>query len=96
MPDRTGPLPRAMSRAVAADLLLTGREFSGTEAAQLGPASAALNPDEVLPTALQTAWDIAENCRPSLRVREEWHHVTEAERDTRASAEPRKSGGSDA
>lgn len=55
---------RASSRAIAADLLLTGRTFLGTEAARLGLASAALDPEEVLPTALQAARDIAENCAP--------------------------------
>jgi enoyl-CoA hydratase/carnithine racemase len=55
---------RAASRAVAADILLTGRTFSGTEAVRLGLASAALEPAEVLPAALATARDIAENCAP--------------------------------
>ena len=57
-------LTRAASRAVAADILLTGRTFLGTEAVQLGLASRALEAEEVLPAALTAARDIAENCAP--------------------------------
>lgn len=55
---------RAGSRAVAADILLTGRTFSGAEAARLGLASQALETAEVVPAALRAARDIADNCAP--------------------------------
>jgi enoyl-CoA hydratase/carnithine racemase len=54
----------AASQAVAADVLLTGRTFLGSEALQLGLASRAVPADDVLPTALQMATDIAVNCSP--------------------------------
>ena len=54
----------ATSMAVAADILLTGRTFLGTEAAQLGLASRCLPADQVLDAALTTARDIATNCSP--------------------------------
>jgi enoyl-CoA hydratase/carnithine racemase len=54
----------AASRAVAADVLLTGRTFPGSEAVELGLASKAVPADEVLSTALQMATDIAANCSP--------------------------------
>ncbi|MDI2125234.1 enoyl-CoA hydratase/isomerase family protein [Yinghuangia seranimata] len=57
-------LPRATSRAVAADILLTGRTFLGTEALALGIASRVLPADQVLDAALETARDIALNVNP--------------------------------
>jgi enoyl-CoA hydratase/carnithine racemase len=54
----------AASQAVAADVLLTGRTFLGSEAVPLGLASRAVPAAEVLTTALQTATDIAVNCSP--------------------------------
>jgi enoyl-CoA hydratase/carnithine racemase len=54
----------ATSHAIAADILLTGRTFSGAEAARMGLASRALDAGEVLPAAIETARDIAENCAP--------------------------------
>jgi enoyl-CoA hydratase/carnithine racemase len=57
-------VPRAAGFAVAAELLLTGRQFTGVEAVELGLASRALPPDEVLPAALDVARDIARNTAP--------------------------------
>jgi enoyl-CoA hydratase/carnithine racemase len=48
-------LPRVIGFSRAADLLLTGRIFSGREAAELGLASRALPAAEVLPAALEKA-----------------------------------------
>lgn len=48
-------LPRVVGLSRAADLLLTGRIFSGREAAELGLASRALPASEVLPAALAHA-----------------------------------------
>jgi enoyl-CoA hydratase/carnithine racemase len=55
---------RAVGAAVAADLFMTGRIFSGREAVQLGLASQALPAPEVLPAALEIARDIATNVAP--------------------------------
>lgn len=57
-------LTRAIGHARAAEILLTGRLFSGREMAALGVASRALPADEVLPTALEIARDIAVNTAP--------------------------------
>jgi enoyl-CoA hydratase/carnithine racemase len=57
-------LPRLVGMARAADLLLSGRRFSGEEAVALGIASRALPAAEVLPAALAIARDIAKNTAP--------------------------------
>jgi enoyl-CoA hydratase/carnithine racemase len=57
-------LPQVLGFARAADLLLTGRMISGSEAAQLGLANQALPADEVLPAAMAVARDIAVNVAP--------------------------------
>ncbi len=57
-------LPRLIGFARAADLLLTGRRFLGSEAVELGLASRALPAAEVLPAALAIARDIAQNTAP--------------------------------
>ncbi|MFC4606003.1 enoyl-CoA hydratase/isomerase family protein [Rhodococcus kronopolitis] len=70
---RRGVIPDAMSHwtvphiagmAAAADILLTGRTFDGAEAVRLGLASRHLPADEVLPTAMGIAHDIAVNVAP--------------------------------
>ncbi|MDT5092958.1 MAG: hypothetical protein QOH60_2321 [Mycobacterium sp.] len=48
----------------AADILLTGRSFLGTEAQALGVATRAVPTDSVLPQAIAVATDIAENVAP--------------------------------
>jgi enoyl-CoA hydratase/carnithine racemase len=57
-------LPRIVGHARAAEILLTGRMFTGEEAAAWGLASEALDADEVLPRALEIARDIATNVAP--------------------------------
>jgi len=57
-------VPRAIGFARAADLLLTGRTFSGIEAVELGLASRALSAAEVLPAACEIAHDIAVHTAP--------------------------------
>ena len=57
-------LPRIVGIARAADLLLTGRRFEGTEAVSLGIANRALPAAEVLPAALEIARDIARHTAP--------------------------------
>lgn len=57
-------LPRITNQAVAAEILLTGRTFDGTQAREFGLCSRALPNDEVLPAALEMARDIAANTAP--------------------------------
>ena len=57
-------LPRIAGMANAADILLTGRTFTGAEARDLGVASRVLANDEVLPHALEVAHDMAVNTAP--------------------------------
>lgn len=66
MPDAMShwTLPRLVGLARAADILLTGRTFNGTQAYELGIASRVLANDEVLPQALEVAHDIAMNTAP--------------------------------
>ena len=66
MPDAMShwTLPRLVGLANAADILLTGRTFTGAEARDLGVASRVLPNDEVLPHALEVAHDMAVNTAP--------------------------------
>lgn len=52
-------LPRIAGMGNAADVLLTGRTFLGSEARELGVANRVLPNDEVLPAALELAHDMA-------------------------------------
>ena len=58
-------LPRVVGLSSAADLLLSGRIFTGREAAERGLASAALPAAEVLPAAVAWAADVAVNAAPA-------------------------------
>lgn len=57
-------LPRVVGFSNAADLLLSGRPVTGTEAAELGLVSASLPRDEVLPAAIERARDMAKLSAP--------------------------------
>jgi len=57
-------LTRAVGHARAAEILLTGRLFSGVEMAAMGVASRALPADQVLPAALEISRDVAVNTAP--------------------------------
>jgi enoyl-CoA hydratase/carnithine racemase len=57
-------LSRIAGAGVAADLLLTGRRFSGAEAVRLGVCGEAVPRDRVLSRAMEIAADIAENVAP--------------------------------
>jgi enoyl-CoA hydratase/carnithine racemase len=57
-------LPRLIGYSRAIDLLLTGRIFRGSEAAELGLVARALPADQVLPAAIAAGHDIAENVAP--------------------------------
>ena len=57
-------LPRIVGLSRAAEIMLTGRRYSGDEAFELGIASRVLPAAEVLPAALEIAREIAENTAP--------------------------------
>lgn len=72
-------LPRIAGLANAADLLLTGRTFNGDEALALGVANKVVPADEVLPTAVAMARDIAASSAPlsvALSKRLLWEGLT--------------------
>jgi enoyl-CoA hydratase/carnithine racemase len=97
---RRGVLPEAnslwlLSRAIGSsrslELLLTGRTFSGLEAAEMGLVSRALPAEEVLPATLEIARDIAANTAPgavSLTKQLFYEFLTTGDRAT-ARAEER-------
>ena len=58
-------LPKLVGVGAATELLLTGRLFSGTEAAELGVATEAVPGERVLERATEIARDIADNTSPS-------------------------------
>jgi enoyl-CoA hydratase/carnithine racemase len=58
-------LPRVVGWGAALDLLLSGRVFLADEAAELGLVKEVVPPDQLLPTAIAYAEDIATNCAPS-------------------------------
>jgi enoyl-CoA hydratase/carnithine racemase len=58
-------LPRVVGTGIAMDLLLSGRVILAEEAARLGLVNAVVAPDELMPTALGYAEDIAANCSPN-------------------------------
>jgi enoyl-CoA hydratase/carnithine racemase len=57
-------VPRLIGVSRAMELMLSGRLFSGEEAVAMGVASQAVDADQVLPTAMALAQDIAENVAP--------------------------------
>jgi enoyl-CoA hydratase/carnithine racemase len=58
-------LSRLVGASAALELLLTGRIFSGREAAEIGLVTRAVPRDEVLDQAIELAIDIAENTAPA-------------------------------
>lgn len=73
-------LPQLVGLSVAMDLLLTGRQIDGREALRIGLASRALPAAEVLPSALEMARSIADECSPlALAVTKQltWAHAAE-------------------
>jgi enoyl-CoA hydratase/carnithine racemase len=57
-------VPRLIGLSRGLELLLSGRTFSGRDAAEWGLCTEALPADQVLPAALELAHDIADNTAP--------------------------------
>jgi enoyl-CoA hydratase/carnithine racemase len=57
-------VPRLIGVSKAMDIMLTGRIFTGREAAEMGLVTKALPKADVFPAALDMAHEIAENCAP--------------------------------
>jgi len=71
-------LPRLVGLSRALYLMLTGRIFSGAEAAAYGLALEALPADKVLPRALEIAREIRDNCAPvsvAMTKKLLWDHL---------------------
>jgi len=80
-------LPRLVGVARALHLMLTGRIFSGAEAAAYGLALEALPADKVLSRALEIAREIRDNCAPvsvAMTKKLIWDHLWST--DFRAAA----------
>ena len=58
-------LPRLVGASVALELLLTGRIFSGREAAEMGLVTRAVPREDVVPASVEIAREIAENTAPA-------------------------------
>ncbi len=58
-------LPRMIGTAAAMDLLLSARTVLAPEALALGLVTRVVEPDELLPAALDYARDMAKNCSPA-------------------------------
>ena len=67
----TQRLPRAVGKAKAMDLVLTGRMMDATEAERAGLVSRVVPPAELLPTALAAAQQICELSAPSVALAKE-------------------------
>jgi enoyl-CoA hydratase/carnithine racemase len=79
-------LPRLVGTANAMDLLLSARIVLADEARQLGLVNRVVEPDQLLPTALAYARDLAENCSPAsmahikCQVLDDWNRTAEESR----------------
>jgi enoyl-CoA hydratase/carnithine racemase len=85
-------VPRLIGASRAMELMLTGRMFSGEEAVQMGLASQAVDAEQVLPTALSIARDIADNAAPlsvALTKRMIHRFLVESDRNTARALEAR-------
>jgi enoyl-CoA hydratase/carnithine racemase len=83
-------VPRLIGVSKAMELMLTGRLFSGEEAVQMGLASQAVDAQQVLPTALELAGDIADNVAPlsaALTKRMIYRFLSEPDRGAANSLE---------
>ena len=83
-------VPRLVGLSRAMELLLTGRLFTGAEAAEMGLVSRAVERDQVLDAALEIAEDIAANTAPlSVAVTKRLVYESLAEPD-RSAAQARE------
>jgi enoyl-CoA hydratase/carnithine racemase len=85
-------VPRLVGVARAMDVLLTGRLFTGEEAATMGLVSRAVERERVLPVALEIAEDIAANTAPvsvALTKRLIYEGLVEPDRTASAARESR-------
>lgn len=85
-------VPRLIGVSRAMELLLTGRIFSGEEAVEMGLASQAVEAEQVLPTALALAHDIADNVSAlsaALTKRMIYRFLVETDRDAANALEGR-------
>lgn len=81
-------VPRMVGVSRGLELLMTGKMFSGREAAEMGLVSSALPADEVLPAALKLAADIAANVAPvSAAIVKRLVYANLTETDRRAAHE---------
>jgi enoyl-CoA hydratase/carnithine racemase len=81
-------VPRVVGFATAADLLLSGRMISGTEAAALGLVSRAVPAEDVVSTARAIATDVATNTAPisvAMSKRLLWQAMTQTVDETMAA-----------
>ena len=88
-------LPRLIGTSRAMELLLTGRIFTGREAAEMGLVSRAVPKDQVLPVAQEIAREIAENCAPvgtALTKRLVWKMLEEPSHDVGQATDNRLYG----
>jgi len=85
-------VPRLIGVSRAMELMLTGRMFSGAEAVEMGLASQAVDADQVLPTAMALARDIAANVAPvsaAITKRLIYQFLGEADRNAAHQLESR-------
>ena len=82
----TAALPRLVGRERALDLMVTGREWSGAEAVQLGLALRALPTAEVLPAAREYAAEVARAPRVAIAHIKAAVDVADWERNLSAAA----------
>lgn len=77
-------VPRVLGLSNAADLMLSGRMFSGTEAAELGVATRALPAEDVLPAALENAKEylLAAPASVAIAKRLLWETISPSISDT--------------
>jgi len=81
-------LPRLIGTAHAMDLLLSARVVLPDEALRLGLVNRVVEPDDLLPTTLAYARDLAANCSPiamatiKRQVLDDWEHTSEQSRLT--------------
>ena len=83
-------VPRLIGASRALELMLSGRTFSGAEAAEWGLVSRAMPADEVLPASIELAHGIARDCAPvSVAITKRLVHrfLTEPDRGEAESLE---------